>query len=230
MSELQEYVHATAPKRTVRMPSRHVWGTVWRHLCKRIFDLGLAVLLLLIISPVLLAIAVLVSLDGGPVLFRHQRIGRGEVPFQCLKFRTMMLDADHCLDEYLRHHPQAKDEWARDQKLTVDPRITPIGHFLRRWSLDELPQIFNVIRGDMSLVGPRPVTSVELGRYKEHLSAYSSVLPGITGLWQISGRNDVSYDHRVELDAEYVRKCSLLLDLSILARTPRVILYSIGAR
>ncbi len=230
MNQLQKFGDASVSSRAVPLAAWPVRQSPWSATAKRIFDVTLALALLVVIAPLLLVIAVLVSLDGGPILYRHSRVGRGITPFDCLKFRTMIVDADHCLTEYLGHHPKASDEWARDQKLMFDPRITPIGKVLRRTSFDELPQIFNVLRGEMSLVGPRPVTSAELARYKEHVGAYASVLPGITGLWQVSGRNDVSYQRRVELDVDYVRRQTLLLDLIILARTPRVILSSTGAR
>ncbi len=230
MNQIQKLGEASLSSRALPVAAWPVRQSSLGVTAKRVFDLTLGILLLIASAPLLLIIAILVALDGGPVLYRHSRVGKGITPFDCLKFRTMILDADHCLDEYLGHHPQASDEWARDQKLMFDPRITPIGKFLRKTSFDELPQIFNVLRGEMSLVGPRPVTGAELARYKEHVGEYASVLPGITGLWQVSGRNDVSYERRVELDVEYVRNHNLLRDLVILAKTPRVILNPTGAR
>ncbi len=200
------------------------------HLVKRFIDLVGAALLCLVLAPVFLVISVCVALDGGPVFYRHRRIGRYGVPFGCLKFRTMILGADNCLSEYLSYHPEAGDEWERDQKLTFDPRVTPIGRFLRRTSLDELPQLVNVLMGDMSLVGPRPVTEGELRHYGTATPDYLSVRPGITGLWQVSGRNDVSYDRRVALDQAYVTSLSLWRDLVILFKTPAVVLSKRGAR
>ena len=153
MNQLQKFGDASVSSRAVPLAAWPVRQSPWSATAKRIFDVTLALALLVVIAPLLLVIAVLVSLDGGPVLYRHSRVGRGITPFDCLKFRTMIVDADHCLTEYLGHHPKASDEWARDQKLMFDPRITPIGKVLRRTSFDELPQIFNVLRGEMSLVG-----------------------------------------------------------------------------
>lgn len=197
---------------------------------KRVLDILLASFLLFLTFPLLLGIALVVAMDGGPVLFKHRRIGRHGASFGCLKFRTMILDAEDCLAEYLSYHPEAQIEWDRDRKLTFDPRVTKIGRFLRLSSLDELPQLLNVLRGEMSIVGPRPVTQEELAQYGVAASLYKSVRPGITGLWQISGRNDITYATRVSLDERYIRNWSLALDLSILLRTPAVVLTRRGAR
>jgi lipopolysaccharide/colanic/teichoic acid biosynthesis glycosyltransferase len=197
---------------------------------KRLMDIVGAGLLFITLAPVFALIAMVVALDGGPVLYNHRRIGKNGVPFDCLKFRTMMVGADTCLDEYLTYHPLAGEEWARDQKLSFDPRITPIGKLLRQTSLDELPQLFNVVKGDMSLVGPRPITEGELRHYGASAMHYLSVRPGITGLWQISGRNDVSYQKRVVFDRNYVEGMSLWQDLVILSKTPSAVLSRRGAR
>jgi exopolysaccharide production protein ExoY len=190
-----------------------------------------ALLLLVLLSPLLIAIAVLIwQRDGAPVLFAHYRVGRDGQLFRCLKFRSMLRNSEQVLADLLRDDPQARAEWARDQKLANDPRITGIGHFLRRSSLDELPQLLNVLRGEMSLVGPRPVTVGELTRYRQVRWHYLSVRPGITGLWQVSGRNNTSYDERVALDQRYVEQRSLWLDLGILLRTVRVVALREGAR
>lgn len=190
-----------------------------------------ALLLLLLLAPLMAVIALLVwRRDGAPVLFGHYRIGQHGRPFRCLKFRSMYLDSEAMLRELLERDPAARAEWERDHKLTDDPRITPIGHFLRRTSLDELPQLFNVLRGEMSLVGPRPITLAELPRYGQVRWHYLSVRPGMTGLWQVSGRNDTTYDERVELDREFVEQHSLRLRLSILLRTLRVVIRGSGAR
>lgn len=190
-----------------------------------------AALLLALLSPLMLAVAVLIwRCDGAPVLFAHYRVGRNGRLFRCLKFRTMLRNAEHVLGELLSRDEQARAEWAREQKLANDPRITPIGAFLRRTSLDELPQLINVLRGEMSLVGPRPITVGELTKYGSVRWHYLSVRPGITGLWQVSGRNDVSYLERVALDRRYVESRSLWLDFSILLRTVRVVLAREGAR
>lgn len=190
-----------------------------------------ALLLLLLFAPLMAVIALLVwRRDGAPVLFGHYRIGQHGRPFRCLKFRSMYLDSEAMLRELLERDPAARAEWERDHKLSDDPRITPIGHFLRRTSLDELPQLFNVLRGEMSLVGPRPITLAELPRYGQVRWHYLSVRPGMTGLWQVSGRNDTTYDERVELDREFVEQHSLRLRLSILLRTLRVAIRGSGAR
>ena len=197
---------------------------------KRILDVIGSLTLILITSPLFLIIALLVALDGGPVFFRHTRIGQNGERFGCLKFRTMMLGAEACLMEYLDHHPDAKAEWQNNQKLEFDPRITPIGKILRATSLDELPQFFNILSGEMSLVGPRPVTKDELSRYGNAANHYLAVRPGLTGPWQISGRNDVGYDERVALDHAYVSELSLFRDLTILLRTPSAVLSRRGAK
>nr|WP_281413529.1 sugar transferase [Microvirga antarctica] len=197
---------------------------------KRGFDMVAAFVLLLMSVPLFLAVAALVAIDGGPVFYLHKRIGRNGVTFGCLKFRTMILGAEDCLDEYLFHHPAAQMEWAKEQKLAFDPRVTAIGRFLRLSSIDELPQLLNVLKGDMSLVGPRPVTQGELVHYGLATPLYKSVRPGITGLWQVSGRNDLEYNKRVRLDETYVRNWSLMADFSILLRTPAVVISRKGAR
>ena len=196
---------------------------------KRALDIVLATTLLLLLMPLMAAISAAVAMDGGPIIHGHRRVGRNGKEFSCLKFRTMIMDAENCLSEYLGHHPNEREEWERERKLAKDPRITSIGRMLRRSSLDELPQLWNVIEGNMSLVGPRPVTQSELGFYGESVNLYKSVQPGITGLWQISGRNNVAYNKRVMLDAQYVLDWTLKNDLNILLRTPRVVLSRAGA-
>jgi lipopolysaccharide/colanic/teichoic acid biosynthesis glycosyltransferase len=185
---------------------------------------------LIVLSPVFGIIAAAVALDGGPVFFAHRRVGRNGESFGCWKFRSMMVGAEDCLSEYLHYNPHAVSEWQRDYKLSHDPRITPIGSFLRKTSLDELPQLWNVIVGDMSLVGPRPVTSVEMQLYGGNADIVTSVRPGITGPWQVSGRNETSYDQRILMDVHYVRTRSLLTDMIILLRTPLMVLSQRGAR
>lgn len=189
-----------------------------------------AALLLLLFSPLMLAVALLITQrDGAPVFFRHYRVGLGGQLFRCYKFRTMYRNSEIMLAELLRTDPEAREEWARDQKLSRDPRVTPVGRFLRRTSLDELPQLFNVLCGEMALVGPRPITLNELSRYGRVRWNYLSVLPGMTGLWQVSGRSSTTYEQRVALDREYVDRRSLWLDFSILVRTVRVVLARDGA-
>ena len=200
-----------------------------RAVLKRVLDIVGALLLGTVFAPLAAVIVVLLWSEGGPVIYRHRRIGRDGRMFDCLKFRSMVPDAGRVLRELLEQHPELKAEWLRDHKLRNDPRITPIGRFLRRTSLDELPQIWNVIRGEMSLVGPRPVVRDELMRYGRCLTVYLSAKPGITGLWQVMGRNDTDYRRRVALDVYYVRRQNLVLDLYILLKTTGVVLGGGGA-
>ncbi|MFO1220325.1 MAG: sugar transferase [Burkholderiaceae bacterium] len=191
---------------------------------------ALAFALLVVLSPVLLTIAaILWRADGAPLLFGHYRVGRNGRLFRCLKFRTMARDSERLLSQLLASDPAARAEWEADHKLTNDPRVTAIGAFLRRTSLDELPQLLNVVRGDMVLVGPRPITVAELARYGQARWHYLSVRPGLTGLWQVSGRNNLSYDERVHLDRDYVEQRNWLLDVSILALTAKVVAKRDGA-
>jgi Undecaprenyl-phosphate galactose phosphotransferase WbaP len=196
---------------------------------KRVFDIAGALALGMIFLPLIVVITFVLSLEGGPVLYRHRRIGRDGRTFECLKFRSMVPSAERLLRDLLEQRPELKAEWVRDHKLRNDPRITRLGRFLRRTSLDELPQIWNVLRGEMSLVGPRPVVREELMRYGRCLSVYLAAKPGITGLWQVMGRNDTDYRRRVMLDVHYVRRQTLLLDLYILLKTTRVVLGGGGA-
>jgi undecaprenyl-phosphate galactose phosphotransferase len=201
----------------------------FHQLVKRCFDLFAASALLMATSPVLLFICVQVLRSGRPIFFGHQRVGQHNRLFKCYKFRTMAPNADKLLNDLLARSPEAREEWERDFKLKDDPRITPIGRFLRKTSLDELPQLWNVLKGDMSLVGPRPVVTAELERYGNQVEYYLEARPGITGLWQISGRNNVTYDQRVYLDAWYVKNWSLFNDIVILLKTVKVIFRREGA-
>ena len=195
-------------------------------LLKRTGDLCFALALLTLGSPLLIAIAIAVKCTSqGPVFFVQQRIGRGYRRFGCIKFRTMELDADRRLQSLLASCPQLRAEFEKDHKLRNDPRITPIGQFLRITSLDELPQLFNILRGQMSVVGPRPIVEEEIPRYGAAMDQVLSVRPGLTGLWQVSGRNNVRYQRRVLLDLSYVNRRSLGLDLFILLRTVVVVLF-----
>jgi exopolysaccharide production protein ExoY len=187
---------------------------------KRAFDLLVATAALIFLSPALLTIAILVKLtDGGPILYRHTRVGRQGQRFECLKFRTMATDAEERLARILLDDPNAAEEWQQTQKLREDPRITSIGAFLRKSSLDELPQIWNVLRGDMSIVGPRPITRAELNRYGKERRYYLLVRPGITGLWQVSGRSSTGYERRIRYDREYLEEWSWLGEFWILLMT-----------
>jgi len=197
---------------------------------KRVFDLVVAGAALVLLSPVLAVIALFIRAhDGGPALYRQERIGLGGRTFKCLKFRSMGVDGDACLAAHLATNPAAGREWALNRKLRVDPRITPIGKLLRKTSLDELPQLLNVVRGEMSLVGPRPVVDAELARYDLAKVHYMRARPGLTGLWQVSGRSHTSYRQRVEFDRAYVNRWNFLWDVSIIARTIPALLFRSGA-
>jgi Undecaprenyl-phosphate galactose phosphotransferase WbaP len=196
---------------------------------KRIVDVLGAIVLGLVFAPLILTILFLMRKSGGTVIYRHRRVGRGGQMFSCLKFRTMVPNADQVLRDLLEKDSDLRAEWIRDHKLRHDPRVTRLGRFLRRTSLDELPQLLNVLRGEMSLVGPRPVVREELLRYGRAVGTYLAAKPGITGLWQVTGRNDTDYRRRVVLDTYYVRNQNLLLDLYILAKTTGVVLGGSGA-
>ena len=197
---------------------------------KRAIDVCVATAAILLGLPALLAVAALVKLTSpGPLFYGHVRIGRRGRAFRAWKFRTMRADAEAVLEAYLSRDPVARREWERDHKLRDDPRVTWCGRFLRRTSLDELPQLWNVLRGDMSLVGPRPIVRDEIRRYADTFLLYASVKPGITGLWQVSGRNDIGYEDRVQLDRFYIRHWSPWLDVYILAKTVGVLLRRNGA-
>jgi lipopolysaccharide/colanic/teichoic acid biosynthesis glycosyltransferase len=191
----------------------------------------LAVLLLIAISPVFLLLALAIwREDGAAAFFGHYRVGRNGRLFRCFKFRTMVPNADQVLADLLARDGAVREEWLRDQKLVNDPRITRIGRFLRKTSLDELPQLINIVRGEMNFVGPRPVVMQELLRYGESKRHYLSVKPGVTGLWQVSGRNNTTYERRVQLDRQYVERRSLGLDVFILVKTVKVVITREGAR
>lgn len=197
---------------------------------KRAFDLALAICILPVLAPLLLCIAIAVRLGSpGPIFFGHLRHRDRTSRFLVWKFRTMHENNAAILQDYLDTHPDAQREWATSHKLKDDPRVTGIGRFLRRTSLDELPQIWNVLQGSMSFVGPRPITTVEIERYGDHFESYCTVKPGITGLWQVSGRNTTSYQERVQMDARYAEQWSLGLDLYILLRTFRAVWHGHGA-
>mgnify|MGYP003341700516 CR=1 FL=1 len=194
-------------------------------LIKRSGDIVFSLAVLALGSPVFLALALLVKLSSkGPVFYVQQRVGRDFLSFGCIKFRTMRPDADRILARILAESPELQEEFRKDFKLRNDPRITPIGRFLRRSSLDELPQFLNVLRGQMSVVGPRPIVRQELPRYGKQMEEVLAVRPGLTGLWQVSGRNNLSYRQRVRLDLRYARHRSLRMDLLIILRTVAVIL------
>ncbi len=201
-----------------------------RRVLKRVIEY----LIIAVSSPILLPLLGLIALaikieSRGPVFYSQQRIGVGGKHFSAWKFRTMVRCADRVLDRHLSRYPELRDEWETTHKLKNDPRITKVGWLLRKTSLDELPQIWNVIRGDMSLVGPRPIVDEEIEKYGDSFSLYKQVLPGMTGIWQVSGRNNLTYDQRVLMDAYYVRNWSVWLDLYLLARTFRAVFLCKGA-
>jgi exopolysaccharide production protein ExoY len=196
----------------------------------RAIDLTCAVLALIAFSPLMLLLAAMIFvIDGGPVLYTHHRRGLDGKRFPCLKFRTMRRDSAAQLRHLLENSAEARAEWARDHKLRNDPRVLPLGAFLRRMSLDELPQLLNVLRGEMSIVGPRPIVDEEVLRYGRYYSAYCSVKPGLTGLWQISGRSDTNYGKRVALDILYVKRRSVLFYMVIVLKTPLMVVGAKGS-
>jgi undecaprenyl-phosphate galactose phosphotransferase len=196
---------------------------------KRVFDIVFGAALVVFLAPLMLIIAALVKLDGGPILYGHRRVGANGRSFRCWKFRSMVVDADKVLADVLRSDPEARRQWEQDFKLKSDPRITRIGRFLRTTSLDELPQLFNVIKGEMSLIGPRPIVTEEIERYGDAFRHYCACRPGMTGLWQVSGRNGVDYVRRVKFDVQYATDWSFLLDLVVLCRTVVAVTRRSGA-
>jgi undecaprenyl-phosphate galactose phosphotransferase len=202
----------------------------YNRLVKRVFDFICTLVGIILLSPVLMAIGVWIYRDSpGPIIFRHYRVGKNGKIFPCYKFRSMCVDADQKLKELLARDPQARAEWDRDFKLKDDPRITKSGAFLRKTSLDELPQLLNVLKGEMSLVGPRPIIQDEVPRYGKYIRDYYMVRPGVTGMWQTSGRSDVEYDERVQMDTWYVRNWNIWFDVVLIWRTFKVVFSKKGA-
>jgi exopolysaccharide production protein ExoY len=201
----------------------------WVRGCKRLVDTLGAIGLALVFLPLIVCVVLILRRDGGPVIYKHRRVGKHGEMFECLKFRTMVPDADRILHKLLASDEGLKAEWIQNHKLKNDPRVTVVGRFLRQTSLDELPQLWNVLRGEMSLVGPRPVVREELLRYGRSAGVYLSVKPGITGLWQAMGRNDTDYRRRVAMDVYYVRNQNMWLDAYILMRTTGVVVGRHGA-
>jgi Undecaprenyl-phosphate galactose phosphotransferase WbaP len=202
----------------------------WSRGLKRAVDLLITICAVALALPFLAAIIALIRLSSaGPIFYCHERIGRHGRRFQAWKFRTMVQNADKILEEHLAANPLLRAEWEANHKLKRDPRVTRIGMFLRQTSLDELPQLWNVVRGEMSLVGPRPIVEAEIDKYADHYEYYVEVAPGLTGLWQVSGRNNTTYQERVALDAHYIMNWSTWMDLYILISTIRVLLLREGA-
>ena len=199
-------------------------------LFKRIFDIIATVIGGILILPVIAIVAILIYLDSpGPIVFGHKRVGQGGKEFPCYKFRSMVPNAQEALEIYLKENPEAREEWERDFKLKDDPRVTKIGKFLRKTSLDELPQLWNVLIGDMSLVGPRPIVRAEVEKYGEYINDFYLVPPGITGVWQVSGRSDTTYEERVLMDSWYVHNWSVWIDIVYLVKTVFAVIKSKGA-
>jgi Undecaprenyl-phosphate galactose phosphotransferase WbaP len=197
---------------------------------KRCLDIVVSALLLVLLVPTFLIAALAVKLNSqGPVFFGHRRYGRDGKAVRALKFRTMVIDADNVLETHLRRHPEQMREWQRDHKLKNDPRVTRVGRWLRRYSIDELPQLVNILLGHMSLVGPRPIVQSEIARYATSYDLYTRVTPGLTGLWQVSGRNNTTYMERVAFDEYYIRNWSIWMDMYILARTFQAVIHAEGA-
>ena len=213
-----------------KAPARGPEQTFRYRLIKRSFDLLLAILCLPVLLPLIALVALAIRISSpGPIFFSHRRIrGHGRF-FSMWKFRTMCVNSAEVLENYLAAHPSARAEWKKDHKLKHDPRVTKVGEFLRRTSLDELPQIWNVLTGSMSLVGPRPIVAAEVEKYGDCFADYCTVKPGVTGLWQVSGRSRVSYPERVLLDRQYARTWSLSGDLRILLRTLSSVVNQDGA-
>jgi undecaprenyl-phosphate galactose phosphotransferase len=197
---------------------------------KPLLDLMIVLVSLPVALPLGVLVAALVAVTSrGAILYRHRRIGQFQQPVLVWKFRTMYENSDQVLEQYLSSNPEAREEWTQAQKLRMDPRVTPLGRLLRKTSLDEIPQLLNVLAGDMSIVGPRPIVDEERAKYGKYFRTYSHALPGITGLWQVSGRCDVDYRKRVQLDVQYVEQWSLWMETKILLKTVLVILHSRGA-
>lgn len=199
---------------------------------KRTFDIVFSLFVIIITLPITIPIAIAIKLtDGGSVFYKHTRIGYKGKKFEVIKFRSMYMDADKRLKDILENDSKAREEWEKTFKLKNDPRVTPIGKFLRKTSLDELPQFLNVLKGDMSVVGPRPVVEEELKKYyKENAEVYMSVKPGITGYWQVEGRSDIEdYQERVKMDVWYVKNMNFWLDLKIILKTIWVMIKGKGA-
>jgi Undecaprenyl-phosphate galactose phosphotransferase WbaP len=212
------------------LEERHYELNVMEDRFIRIFDLFLLFSALPIMAPLFLCIITAIRLDSrGGAFYRQTRIGKGARVFKVLKFRTMVKDADQVLAKYLEENPKLLAEWNADHKLKDDPRITRIGKLLRKTSLDELPQLWNVLKGEMSLIGPRPIVNAEIERYGDRFNYYTQVPPGISGLWQVSGRNDIGYEQRVRLDEYYVRNRSIWMNIHIILRTTLAVIRREGA-
>lgn len=222
-------IHHFFSHEVLLMRSKNNLARIHKVVLKRAFDVVVSSLLILILAPLLFVIAFRIRRSGPGVVFVQKRIGRQGETFSCYKFRSMVPDAEKILNDLLSRDPIARKEWEEKTKITNDPRITPIGHFLRRTSLDELPQLWNILKGDMSLVGPRPILQHEVEKYGDRFKFYKIVRPGLTGLWQVSGRSDTDYTYRVHLDSWYVKNWALWYDIAILFKTVEVVTSRKGA-
>lgn len=212
------------------VPNARTTYPVHSSVVKRAMDLAFVVPMFIFVSPLLITIYVLLKIfDPGPALFTQLRVGRDGRQFTVYKFRTMRVDAEARLADLLANNPRKAAEWARFQKLRCDPRVTLLGRFLRKSSLDELPQLLNILRGEMSVIGPRPVTAAEMARYGADVPFYTAVRPGVLGLWQVKGRNRLTYPERVAFDVQYVKTWSIWQDLKITAMAIPVVLLGLGA-
>lgn len=224
-------VSLAASKKYKSSRDTHANSTSWvQDFWLTLFEKSFALLALVFFLPFFVIASLIILLtDRGPIIFAHNRIGKNGKTFKCLKFRTMVTDASEQLENLLARDPQAKAQWDATQKLDDDPRITCIGEFFRKTSFDELPQFWNVLKGEMAIVGPRPIVAAEMPRYGDDIDAYLSVKPGITGNWQVNGRGVTTYDERVKMDVEYVETKSFKKDIGIILRTVKVVLSRSGA-
>lgn len=229
--ESLDFADVSASAYTTARPIHGRPASLFRYrVVKRATDILIVVLFMpLLLLALLLVSLVVKSTSPGPVFFSHRRICKSGAFFSMWKFRTMCVNSSEVLEQHLAAHPEARMEWNLCHKLRADPRVTSVGLFLRRFSLDELPQVWNVLSGRMSLVGPRPIVAAEVEKYGEFFDYYCRVKPGVTGLWQVSGRSELSYDERVKLDCDYVNQWSLLRDLRILAKTANAVVNRDGA-
>jgi exopolysaccharide production protein ExoY len=211
-------------------PSKDQSEATFSGMLKRSFDFLAALAALVLLFPLLALVALnLWIMQGGPIFIKHRRIGFGGKSFLCLKFRTMVKNADEVLRQHIADDPDARSEWEASRKLRVDPRVTALGHVLRKSSVDELPQLINILKGDMSVVGPRPIVEDEIKHYGADIAHYFKVRPGLTGLWQVSGRSDVTYESRVKLDTAYVDEMNFVKDLAIILKTVPAVIRSRGS-
>lgn len=209
--------HSARPPKTFYV----IWG-------KRLFDIVCSAVALVFLSPIIALVWLIISAEGGKGFYGQERIGMGRRAFKCWKLRSMVVDAEACLQEHLKNNSIAEAEWVKNRKLTKDPRITPLGQFIRKTSIDELPQLWNVLIGDMSIVGPRPVVFEELHMYGVAQESYLAIRPGITGLWQVNGRNSVSYESRVAFDTKYCGSITFGGDIILILKTLLVVIKRTG--